>query len=85
MAAALFTLTLFSWGGGITQTTYFEDAGQQSPVRDITDVVQYNTIAAWLSVGMHPMSTTIPRHVMAHCLSTDRQNRCTLGKLYIDC
>ena len=80
-----FDANIIQLGGGINQTAYFEDAGQRSPVRDITDIVQYNTIAAWLSVGTHPMSTTIPRHIMAHCLSTDRQNRCTLGKLYIDC
>jgi len=39
-AMALFTLTLFRHGRRIHGPTYFEDAGQRSPVRDVATVVQ---------------------------------------------
>jgi len=64
MLAALFTLTLFSWGRIIHGTTYFEDAGWRSLVRDIAAIVQY---AAQLDTL--PMSTTVAQH------GADRWNR----------
>jgi len=45
-AAALFTLTLFRRGKIIHGATYFEDAGQRSPARDVATIVQYDTIAS---------------------------------------
>jgi len=38
-AVALFTLTLFRHGRSIHGATYFEDAGQRSPARDIASCV----------------------------------------------
>jgi len=42
-AAALFTLTLFRRGRIIHEATYFEDAGQRSPVADVAAIVQYDS------------------------------------------
>ena len=100
MAAALFTLTLFRRGMIIHVATYFEDAGQRSPVRDVATIVQYDTIAARSSHGAQP--TTVARHralcpavlerrpvygQTEHRKGTEmgrRRNRETSDKLYTD-
>jgi len=43
-AAAPFTLTLFRRGRMIHGATYFDDAGQRLPVRDVGTIVQYDTV-----------------------------------------
>jgi len=68
-AAALFTLTLFRRGKIIHGATYFRDvAGQRSPVRDVTTIVQYDTTAARSSHGAPP--TTVAG-LRALCPQTD--------------
>ena len=59
-AAALVMLTLFRRGRIIHRSTYFEDAGEHSPVRDVATIVQYDTIAARSSHDAWP--TTVPWH-----------------------
>jgi len=44
-AAELFTLTLLRRGIIIHGATYFKDASQRAPVRDVATIVQYDTIA----------------------------------------
>ena len=88
-AAALCTLTLFRRGRIIHGATYFKDAGQRSPVRDVATIVQYDTIMACSS---HMALGRKRSHGTARCVrpfwngalsTTDKQNRETLDKLYI--
>jgi len=56
-AAAIFTLTLFGRGRiiyGQQSATYFEDAGQRQPLRDVATIMQYDMIAAHSSHGSGP-------------------------------
>ena len=45
MASSLLTLTLFHRGMIIHGATYFEDAGQRSPVRDVAIVQRHRTLS----------------------------------------
>jgi len=69
-AAALFRLTLFRPERIIHGATYFEDAGQRLPVRDVVTIVQYDTTKARSSHFAWP--TTVARH-LALCPQTDPQ------------
>jgi len=69
-AAALVMLTLFRRGRIIHTATYFEDAREHSPVRDVATIMQYDTIAAHSSHGAWP--TTDPWH-HALCSQTETQ------------
>jgi len=66
-AAALFTLTLFRRRRIIHgPRTYFEDAGQRSPVRDIATFMQYDAIAARSSHGTRPKTVAWHRALSVH-------------------
>ena len=76
------TLTLLRRGRIIHGATYFEDADQRSPVRDVATIVQYDTIAARsCSHGAQP--TTVPRHCSL-CPQTDLLMRQTFAVLSKD-
>ena len=49
MALALFTLTLFRRGRIIHETTYFDNTGQQSPVHDVANILQYDSGMAFMA------------------------------------
>ena len=68
-------LTAFRRGRIIHGATYFDDAGQRSPVRDVATVVQYDTIAEW---GINGPQRAAPAGVV------NKGNRQILDKLYID-
>jgi len=65
MAAALFTLTLFCRGKIIHGVTYFDNAGQRSPVRDIATVMQYHTRAACSSHCARPEAVAVYMHAVS--------------------
>jgi len=49
MALALFMLTLFRRGRIIHETTYFDNTGQQSPVHDVANILQYDSGMAFMA------------------------------------
>jgi len=51
--ASLSPLTLFRRGRIIHGVTYFEDAGQQSPVRDVATIVQYDSGTGFMARSQH--------------------------------
>ena len=65
-ATALFTLTLICRRRIIHGATYFEDDVQCSPIRDVTIMVQYDTIVACSSHGAWP-ETVVGRHGSMLC------------------
>jgi len=90
-AAELFTLTLLRRGIIIHGATYFKDASQRAPVRDVATIVQYDTIAPHSSHVARGQKT-VARH--ARCVRPSvlerrpvygqAEHRETLDKLYID-